>query len=72
LVGADGLGGTIGMNAAWDQKQYLIDHPVLAPAPVAPPTPFKSTQPSPAQLLANRLAIAKNPRAAQTAKNNRF
>jgi hypothetical protein len=69
-VGDDGLGGIIGRNAAWDLAQNLIATPVLGSAP-APASPLGAAI-SPVQAAANRLALKKNPRAAQAAKNNRY
>jgi hypothetical protein len=65
-VGADGTGGIIGRNAAWDLAQTLAANPVFAPAP-APASPLGvATAPATAFTPA---ALKKNPRAAQTARN---
>lgn len=60
----------IGTQSAFDTAQTLAANPVLADpvaAPFSNPNPAKPL--SPAIALAQRTALAKNPRAAQVAKN---
>lgn len=62
--------GTIASKSAYDLAQTLAAQPLA----VTQASPF-NTPPgsiSPAQAAAQRIALAKNPRAAQVAKNNRY
>lgn len=80
-VGADGTGGIIGRNAAWDLAQTLLANPVMADTPPVANAPYTATSgPTPAQQTAMKLtgaktaagAVKKNPTIFRAIRNNRF
>ena len=66
-VGADGTGGIIGRNAAWDLAQTLAANPVQAPAPGPAPQLPTSVQPGSAIPALNYAQLYKsNPKKYRT------